>query len=271
MRALLLFIAAIIAIFAGLMALQLSSKPSAVTSVVEQHDVPTVEVLVARTAIAPGTTITEAMVDTQPWPESLVLKNFIVRGSPDANIIGKVSRGMFDPGQPLLASKIASSTDAGFLAANLPQGMRAITIAVDAVAGVAGFVFPGDRVDIIFTHGDSEAGSTRKIMSEILIPSVLVLAVGGRDANSKVDAQASSSVVAPTTITLQVSAEEVQNIRLAEKAGSLSLSLRAINEAASATAVQPASLDSLEHFPVRAVAAPAVNDLADDTVTVTRR
>lgn len=147
-----------LAILAAVIAFRFSDKPAPQEAVVQvaptnEINIKTVDILVARTNIAVGTIIDSSMVDRQPWPENLVLEGFIVNdGSDKDNIIGKVARGAIQAQEPFMKSKLANPNDPGFLAANLPVGMRAITIATDVVSGVAGFIFPGDRVDLLFTH-----------------------------------------------------------------------------------------------------------------------
>src|SRR3954471_22194706 len=120
MRFVLLLVAAVIAIVAGIAALQFSGKnapmpgQSAPVAVSQNPSVSTVEVLVAKAPIPVGTTIDESMVDRQPWPENLVLDGFIVSGGKNANIIGKVARSAFQEREPFMADKLANPNDPSF-------------------------------------------------------------------------------------------------------------------------------------------------------------
>jgi pilus assembly protein CpaB len=278
MRAILLLIAAVIAVIAGLAALQLSNKPAPVAPVVERPTVSTVDVLVARVPIAVGTTITESMLDTQPWPENLVLKNFIVRGSDEGNIVGKVTRTGLQAREPFVLSNLASPGEAGFLAATLPAGTRAITVATDAVSGVAGFIFPGDRVDVILTHdipyqlqgaekpAEVRVNTDRPAFSEVLLANVPVLAVNLRSGVNKEELLSGNLSVSPSSITLQVLASDVGNIRLAEKVGTLSFALRSSSDSQNSNVAQPSDLEDLTH--VHLSGAPQVED---DSVKVMKR
>ena len=240
MRFVALLVAAVIAVVAGVAALQMSSKPtadSALTPVASRQnsDVATVQVLVARQPIEVGAVLDDAMIEKQPWPSHLVLDGFITSDSPDATMAGKVARASFQANEPITRNKIANPNDPSFLAAALPAGMRAVTVATDAISGVAGYVFPGDRVDIIITHNipnDVEVRSNRQAramnkpdVSEVLVPNVRVLAVNVRQPAGK---EAASST--PSSITLEVREEDVQSIRLAEKVGALSLALRPLKD-----------------------------------------
>lgn len=277
MRLLLLLVAAVIAVLAGVAALQLSTPPeapgaAAVVAQATQQNVNTVDVLVARGPIPVGTVITADMFDKQPWPENLVLQGFITATGPNANIAGKVTRSPFQAREPLIISKLANKEDSGFLAASLPAGMRAVTIATDAVSGVAGFVFPGDRVDLVFTHNipkklKAEEGASAPGMqqgggggdnagfAEVLAANVPVLAVNIREASSPADAAVGAMATAnggsaamtttPSSMTLQVSDLQAEKIRLAEKVGTLSIALRSVNDRNNTNPSQPADLLSL--------------------------
>src|SRR5579884_2924626 len=130
MRFLLLIVAAVIAVFAGVAAMQLTNKTSQPTPVVQAPapatNVATVDGLVARQAIPAGTVLNSSMVDRQPWPQNLVLEGFIASNSPNANIDGKVTRSPLQAREPLILSKLGNMNDAGFLAASLPAGQRAV-------------------------------------------------------------------------------------------------------------------------------------------------
>ena len=280
MRFMLLLIAAVMAVLAGIAALHLSSKPAAPVVVAAAPEPPqtvsTVDIVVAKNAIPPGTMITQAMIDTQPWPANLVLKDFIVSNQAGADVIGKVTRAGFQAREPLVSTKIANLNEAGFLAGTLPEGMRAITISTDAISGVAGFVFPGDRVDILLTHnipgqikgsspGDGHVSADKPAYTETLISNVPVLAINLREVTNK-DGGGNPPLVAPSNMTLQVSAQDAENIRLAEKSGSLSLALRSILDANNQLAAPPADLASLTQ-----VHYSEARQAEDDTVKVTRR
>src|SRR5215216_4662518 len=110
------------------------------------------KVLVARKALPVGTIIDAESLTYQPWPKELVQSAYYLEGSPDSDVsklLGTVVRYQVTAGQPLTR---------GALAAALGPGMRAVTVPVNLSAGVAGFVFPGDRVDIMLTQTVSGGG-----------------------------------------------------------------------------------------------------------------
>src|SRR5688500_12912019 len=125
MRLLLLLTAAVIAIVAGIAALQWSNKnigasaPSVPSLASPSVDVSAIDVLVARDVIPVGSVITEDMVDKQPWPEDLLLDGFITGELKDAGVIGKIARAPIQAREPILLGKLADPNEPGFLAAAL--------------------------------------------------------------------------------------------------------------------------------------------------------
>lgn len=242
MRLIGILIAIVLAATMGLAVLKLAGggdkKDVVVDPAPTQQKVSTVDVLVAAQEIQVGTALTPEMIDRQPWPSNLVLDQFLVSGSNDANIIGMVTRSHFQSREPLIMNKLANPNDPSFLAAALPEGMVAVTMQTDAVASVAGFVFPGDRVDVIFTHEKPEENldelpkgqpilrnQEKKKISETLLQNVKVLAVDQRSA-----ASTSDKLVVPVTVSLEVSKAQAQKLRLAEQKGTLALALRSLKD-----------------------------------------
>ena len=152
------------ALVAGYASLQLAGKSTPQQVAPTQQAISVVDVLVAKQPIQIGTVITEEMVDKQPWPQHLLLDGFVVAGADATNIVGMVARSDFQEREPLITSKLGNPNDGNFLAAALGKGMRAVTLSVDAISGVAGYIFPGDRVDVLVTHtanGEGDRKSTR--------------------------------------------------------------------------------------------------------------
>lgn len=123
-----------------------------------------------------------------------------------------------DRNEPVLRSKVTAPGQRGSLSSLLQEGNRAVTVRVDDVRGVAGFILPGDFVDIVLIR--AEEGSRRENYSEILLQQVKVLAV---------DQLASERQEQPTiakAVTLEVTPEQAQKVLLATNIGKLSLILR---------------------------------------------
>lgn len=155
MRLFMIFIALVISAAAGIgFWLATSQEPADVVKTVEgapDVEVKETSVLVARRDIPVGHKITADDLDRQTWPASLVIPDFVQAGG-ESQLIDRVARTNFKERQPLMLSFLANPNDPGFLAAQLPAGKRAITLPIDDVSGISGFVFPGDRVDIIVKH-----------------------------------------------------------------------------------------------------------------------
>ena len=103
------------------------------------------KVLVAKKALPVGTIIDADSFTFQPWPKELMQSAYYVEGQPDSDpkkLLGTVVRYQITAGQPVTRGSLVGPQDRGFLAAALGPGMRAITVPVNASAGVAGFVFP---------------------------------------------------------------------------------------------------------------------------------
>lgn len=122
--------------------------------------------------------------------------------------------------EPVLATKITGPGQRATLSAVLAEGMKAVSIRVNDVLGVAGFVFPGDRVDVLLTRTVRSNDGPDKSFVDVLLQSVKVLAV---------DQVADESKDSPTVVkavTVEVSTKDAQKLTLAAGAGQLSLALR---------------------------------------------
>ncbi|PAQ07482.1 Flp pilus assembly protein CpaB [Mesorhizobium temperatum] len=122
--------------------------------------------------------------------------------------------------EPVLATKITGPGQRATLSAVLGEGMKAVSIRVNDVLGVAGFVFPGDRVDVLLTRTMRGDGGADRSFVDVLLQSMKVLAV---------DQVADESTDSPTvvkSVTLEASTRDAQKLTLAADAGQLSLALR---------------------------------------------
>src|SRR5687768_2027016 len=114
------------------------------------------KILVARKALPVGTIIDPESLAFQAWPKELVQNAYYLEGAPESDmtkLLGTVVRNPVTAGQPITQGALVGPNDRGFLAAALGPGMRAVTVPVSTTTGVAGFVFPGDRVDVILKIG----------------------------------------------------------------------------------------------------------------------
>jgi pilus assembly protein CpaB len=188
------------------------------------------EVLVATRTLPVGTIIDAEALRYQVWPAGLVQPAYYLRGAQGASpqdLMGTVVRSEITAGQPLTQGAVVRPGERGFLAAALGPGMRAITVGVDATSGVAGFVFPGDRVDIVLTQevqGDGDGPALK--VSETVIRNIRVLAtdqrINARDENGN---QVASPIA---TVTLEATPRIAEKIMVAQTIGQLSLALRSL-------------------------------------------
>jgi pilus assembly protein CpaB len=185
-------------------------------------------VLVAAAAIPRGQILRSGDLAWRPWPESALAPDYIVSGAePQKSFAGWVAREPFTAGEPIVKAKIVAPGDHGFLAAVLNPGMRAVSIAVDQTSDVAGFILPGDRVDVLVNLTSAEGSSQRKAAQTVL-RGVRVIAV-----DQHPDSKDGQPVIA-RTVTLEVTPKESEIVALAGDMGKLSLSLRSLVASSSA-------------------------------------
>ena len=188
------------------------------------------KVLVAQRALPVGTIITQDALSFQAWPKEMVKDAYFLEGEADMNkLLGTVIRYPITAGQPLTQGQLVRPGDRGFLAAALGAGMRAVTITVSARTGVAGFVFPGDHVDLMLTQTVASAGADNGQplnTTETVLRNLRVLATDQSTEQEIVDGK--TVVKAFSTVTIEVTPKIAEKIAVAEKIGQLSLSLRSL-------------------------------------------
>ncbi|AKM10792.1 Flp pilus assembly protein CpaB [Croceicoccus naphthovorans] len=181
-------------------------------------------VLVATRKLPVGTIITADALQFKLWPKEMVQDAYFVEGQADMNkLLGTVARFPVTAGQPVTQGALVMPGDRGFLAAALGPGMRAVTIPVSAKTAVAGFVFPGDRVDLMLTQKVKE-GEQSFSATETVLRNLRVIATDTRTDSQVVDGK---TVVAKTSmVTIEATPRIAEKISVAQTLGSLSLSLR---------------------------------------------
>lgn len=192
------------------------------------------EVLVATRALPVGTIIDASALKFQPWPKELVENAYYLRNGTDmSKLIGTVVRLPVTAGQPLTQGQVVKPGDRGFLAAALAPGMRAVTVPVSAQTSVAGFVFPGDHIDLILTQSVDGGGNGPPLKaSETMIRNLRVLATDQRTGDQKDDA-GNTVVQTFSTVTVEATPKMAEQIAVAQTIGTLSLSLRSLADNAS--------------------------------------
>ena len=188
------------------------------------------KVLVAKKALAVGTIIDADSFAFQPWPKELMQSAYYVDGTADSDakkLFGTVVRYQISAGQPVTRGSLVGPNDRGFLAAALGAGMRAVTVPVNVSSGVAGFVFPGDHVDIVLTQQVQGGGDGPALkVSETIIRNVRVLATDQRLTDKNDDGK--TEVKTFSNVTMEVTPRIAEKIAVAQSMGSLTLSLRSI-------------------------------------------
>ena len=254
-----LIAAVVFAAIAAIIVIRMSGGDAATPAVAPQSvEQKTVNVYIAAKPISIGSTIAAEDVAAQPWPAHLALEGFIMADG-KTNVVGMVARSPFQISEPLINAKLANPNDPNFLAGDLPAGMRVVTIPINEVDGVAGFVFPGDAVDVIFTHDvdkwvDAPDGTARsssgggftsfassgsgpekikQTITETLLTNVKVLAIDQRPSSAGATNEKGGLII-PRSASLMVSQSDAQRVLLAKKTGALSLTLRSLADKESA-------------------------------------
>jgi pilus assembly protein CpaB len=150
--------------------------------------------------------------------------------------------------EPILRSKITAPGQRATLSSILDPGKRAVTVRVDDVRGVAGFIQPGDRVDVVLIRTEAESRS-KEGYSDVILQSAKVLAI------DQITGERTEQPTIAKAVTLEVSPEEAQKILLATNIGRLSLILRQPEEAAAA---EPQRVTEADLGNARPVPQPAV-------------
>tara|TARA_R110000772_G_scaffold111532_2_gene215483 strand:- start:5930 stop:6880 length:951 start_codon:yes stop_codon:yes gene_type:complete len=226
-KLILLIGALVVAAITALLARNMFAGASAPEVEARKAEVLGQEILVASRALPVGTIITPDAFSFQPWPEDLIEEAYFGKEGTDIESLnGTVVRNAITAGQPLTKGAIVSPGDRGFLAAALGPGMRAVTIPVSGLTGVAGFVFPGDRIDLMLTQTVKGDGPEMKV-SETVIRNIRVLATDNRvTQTTNEDGQAIPKTA--KLVTLEATPKIAEKIAVAQTLGTLSLSLRSL-------------------------------------------
>ena len=199
---------------------------------VQEPIVPQVQlatVVVAATPLFFGNTIRREHLREVPWPADIVppgafnsIDEMLVDDSTeDGGPVERVALRKIELNEPVLKAKVSGFGGRASLSAVLSPEMRATTIRVNDVTGVAGFILPGDRVDILLTRSRSGGkGGGADLLTDVLLQNIKVLAIA-QDANEDRNKPGVVKVVTFETTTVQA-----QKLVLAQRIGALSLALR---------------------------------------------
>lgn len=206
---------------------QISPPPAPKEPVVEM-----VRVVAAKVDIPSGTFIKpEVHLTWITKSKDQVSGNELVDGVHSlGSFTGAVSKTRIIAGEPITMNMVVKPDDGGFMSAVLSPGMRAVSVAVTPTSGNAGFIFPGDKVDLVLMRTVQSAGSPSATnFSETIVENVRVLAVDQRFNND------SNEIVLAKTITLEVSPKQAELVILGSEIGKLSLSLRSVSATSAET------------------------------------
>ena len=189
----------------------------------------TVDVLVAKSDLSRGAVIQASDIGWQSWPAEAVNATYIRKSDrPDAinNFVGAIVRVSMVAGDPVRDPNVVTAKGSGFLAAELPQGMRAVAIEISPEAGAGGFILPDDRVDVVLTRRDKaaeKASGIEKYVSETILRNIRVLAV-----DQNLEQKAGVKVAIGKTATLELTQQQAETLAVSRQVGSLSLTLRSV-------------------------------------------
>ncbi|MBV8061217.1 MAG: Flp pilus assembly protein CpaB [Alphaproteobacteria bacterium] len=227
-KLILLFLAVVIGFGTILVMKRILANQSQTTTIVQA---PTSQILAAARDLPAGTLLKDGDVQWTDWPADpanaspgLIFKD---KAKPE-DYLGSVLRQSARKGEIIQSGQIINPHDRGFLAAVLTEGMRAVSVTVKPEGEVAGFVFPGDHVDVILTHAitrHDDPDMNDRHVSETVLSDVRVLAL-----DQKMDSTP-AEIKAAQLVTLEVTPRQAEQLALAAQLGTLSLSLRSINAA----------------------------------------
>src|SRR5207249_988229 len=161
------------------------------------------DVIVIRQKVSLGTKLTAADVRVAPWPKSVAISGTF---HDLAEVTGRGVIVAMEANEPVLESKLAPKNGGAGLMIAIPEGMRAVSLKVNDVIGVAGFVVPGAKVDVILT---GSPGNGMLDAAKIILQNVEVLAAG-----QNVDVDREGKPMNVQVITLLVTPEDSEKLAL---------------------------------------------------------
>lgn len=192
-------------------------------------------VLVAARNLSRGQFVRLEDLRWQAWPDEDVPETYLQQGNHQLEeFVGAVARVSLIAGEPVTRRRLVKPGERGFLAAVLTPGMRAVAVPINETSGVAGLVFPGDRVDILLTHSVQPFGASRvHKATETVLTDIRVLAI---------DQMINDTARQPRigrTATFELTPHQVEMVQVLRQIGDMSLSLRSL-------AQTPEELDGLQ-------------------------
>jgi pilus assembly protein CpaB len=178
--------------------------------------VATEKIIIAKRDVSVGSTIEKAQTDSIDWPRANRPQGAFTATE---SVIGRIALERFVPGEPIIEAKLVPRGGlSGVLTYKIPDGHRAMTVGVDQVAGVAGFITPGNMVDVVLTTQPQYA---KESISKIVLQNIPVLATG-----QTVEQQKEGKPIVVPTVTLDVTPDDAERLAIASTQGRLQLVLR---------------------------------------------
>jgi pilus assembly protein CpaB len=179
---------------------------------------PTAQVVVAQLEISPGETLESRMLQVSTWPRDIIPPKAI---SNPQQLNGRVALMPIAKGEPILESKLSPEGTAAGLSGLLDPNMLAVTVKTDEVSGVAGFVNPGDRIDVLVELPKGGGHDGNEHFSKIILQNLKVLSKG-----QVWDQTVEKKPKVVPTVTLEVTPEQAEMLNLATNEGKIRLALR---------------------------------------------
>jgi len=206
-------IAVVVALFLSTFVYRAFQSASAIKPITTEH------IVVAAQPLQVGTRVDANNLRLIPWPSGEPVAGMFTRIADCAN------RAVITPlaeNEPILESKLAATQSGAGLPATIPEGMRAVSVAVNDVVGVAGFVIPGTMVDVLVTGKVAETGhGGEENITRTILENVKVLAAG-----QKIEQDREGKPQNVPVVTLLVTPDDAARLTMASTEGKIQLSLR---------------------------------------------
>ncbi len=229
-RKIMMLLAALLIAVGAIVLARQALKPAADENgmpVVEEHKGP--QVLVAARDLPAGSLLRESDMKWQAWSEEPKEHMLIKEQTNVDDYVGALSRGALRAGEPIMGNRVFRTHEQGFLSAALAPGMRAISLKITPVSGLAGLIFPGDHVDVIVAHNvpvpGADGQNRDRRVSETIVTNTRVLAL-----DQKTDEKVTEPKIADVA-TLEVNPKDAEKIALiADWNSTVSLVLRSLTD-----------------------------------------
>ncbi len=196
---------------------------------VQQEQRPAVRILAARNDLSTGDRISAADLYWQAWPDEAIAPGYIVegRGQGIEDFAGSVVRAPIAQSEPITGRRLVQPGDAGFMAAVLTPGMRAVAVPISAETGAGGFILPNDRVDVIVSFEEDAEGRRggRAFVARTVVENARVLAIDQTYGDGE-----GEDVVLGETATLELAPDQARAVSLAVARGNVHLILRSLTD-----------------------------------------